>query len=131
VDDAICECLRVHGAGYLTFTRFSTLDTEVGGMRIPCATPVILSPQAASFDPEEYPDPLRFDIQRPQTNILTFGFGEHFCIGFRLARLTMRTGLLALMRRFPGLRLADPDFQLLYTGQVSELSPKTLPMSPH
>ncbi|CAO5189454.1 hypothetical protein FAIPA1_60203 [Frankia sp. AiPs1] len=39
---------------------------------------------------------------------VAFGFGRHHCLGAPLARLELRIGLPALLRRFPGLALAVP-----------------------
>ncbi len=128
IDSAVEECLRFHGPGINTFTRFTTQDTELGGTFIPKDMPVIASIQAASYDPVEFADPLRFDIRRNPRAILAFGSGPHFCIGNRLARLIMRKAILKLVLRFPKLRLADPDFKPVYTGFPGELCLTKLPM---
>ncbi len=39
---------------------------------------------------------------------MAFGHGPHQCLGSQLARLEMRIAYTALLRRFPGLRLAVP-----------------------
>jgi cytochrome P450 len=41
-----------------------------------------------------------------------FGAGAHFCLGAHLARLELQTAIGALLRHFPGLRLAIPAEQL-------------------
>ncbi|MDB6063560.1 MAG: hypothetical protein JWM78_3663 [Verrucomicrobiaceae bacterium] len=131
VDSALEECLRYQSSGFLIFPRFATTDTEVGGVAIPKHMPVYVSAQAANFDPEKFPDPLRFDIRRNPQRIFTFGSGAHSCIGMRMARLVMRISLLSLMQRFPRLGLVDLDFEPVYGGNFSELSPLTIPMRTH
>ncbi len=131
IPGALDECVRVHGPGLFSFTRFATRDTEVGGTRILKDMPVFVSPQAANYDPTEYDDPQRFDIARKPKSIMSFGTGPHHCIGIRLARMTMEKGLAGLVRRFPGLRLADPDFQPVYSGSVGTMSITNLPMLTH
>jgi cytochrome P450 len=125
---ALDECIRVHGPGLFSFTRFATRDTEVGGTPVLKDMPVFVSPQAANYDPTEYDDPQRLDVTRKPKSIMSFGTGPHHCIGIRLAKLTMEKGLAGLVRRFPGLRLADPDFQPVYSGSVGTLSITRLPM---
>jgi cytochrome P450 len=93
--------------------------------------PVYVSPQAAGFDPAEVEDPMRFDIGRKPTPSMVFGTGIHHCIGQRLARLILRTALLAVVARFPGLRLADPAFQPVYRGFTGELQALSIPMRTH
>jgi cytochrome P450 len=39
---------------------------------------------------------------------LSFGYGPHFCLGAQLARIELQETLLALLRRFPRMRLAKP-----------------------
>jgi cytochrome P450 len=131
IDGAIEECLRFQSSGFFTFPRFATLDTQIGGVKVPRGMPVYASGQAANFDPEVFPDPLRFDIRRNPRAILTFGTGAHTCIGNRLARLVMRASLLSMMQRFPGLRLADPHFEPVYRGMFGELYPQSIPMRTH
>ncbi len=131
VDAAIEECLRFHGPGIHVFTRFAVGDTVLGGTPVPGNIPVIAAMQAASYDPEEYDDPLRFDITRNPRNILTFGGGPHFCIGNRLARLIMKRALLAMIKSFPDLQLADPFYEPEYGGFPGELCLKSLPLRTH
>lgn len=127
INDALEELLRFHGPGLFSFPRFASRDTEVGGTPIHAGMPVITSPQAASFDPEAFDEPERLDITR-KPRALTFGTGSHLCIGIRLAKTTMRIGLLGLMRRFPKLRLVDPDFAPVYGGNVGTMTIQSLPM---
>jgi len=128
IPSALDECVRVHGPGLFSFTRFATCDTEVGGTRILKDMPVFVSPQAANYDPTEYEDPRRLDVTRKPRSIMSFGTGPHHCIGIRLAKLTMQMGLASLIERFPGLRLADPEFQPVYSGSVGTMSITRLPM---
>ena len=128
IDSAVEECLRRHGPGILTFVRFATEDTEIDGVPVFKDMPVMASIQAADLDPIEFPDPMRFDIRRNPRGIVAFGSGPHHCIGNRLGRMVMKKAILGLLQRFPGLRLADPDFKPVYGGFPGELSLVSLPM---
>ncbi len=131
VPDAVEECLRIAGNGYFTFPRVATRDTELGGTRILEGMIIRPSPQAANYDPDVFPDPLRFDIHRKPKRIMTFGAGPHHCIGRILARATLTTAISRLLARFPNARLANPDFVPEYGGAVGELRMKGLPMLTH
>jgi cytochrome P450 len=126
--EAVEECLRIASNGYFTFPRIATRDTEVGGTRIREGMVVRPSPQAANYDPEIFPDPLRFDIHRHPKRILAFGAGPHHCIGNILGRTTITIAIRRLLARFPHARLADPDFVPSYGGAVGELRLQHLPM---
>ena len=128
IPDAIEECLRLGSNGYFTFPRIAMRDTEVGGTRIPKGTVVRPSPLAPNYDPEVFPDPLRFDIHRKPQRILSFGSGPHHCIGNILGRSTITIAIARLLARFPKARLRDRDFKPVYGGAVGELRLQSLPM---
>jgi cytochrome P450 len=128
VPAAIEECLRYHGPGFLLFTRYASVDTELSGTPMPAGIPIYVCHQAAAYDPVQYPDPLRFDIHRNPQAVPVFGGGVHFCVGHRLARTVLGLAMTELLERFPNARLADDDFAPLYDGAVSETQLVTLPM---
>jgi cytochrome P450 len=128
IPDALEECLRLAGNGYFTFPRVATCDTIVGGTEILKDMILRPSPQAANYDPTVFPNPLRFDIHRRPSRIMTFGAGPHHCIGSLLGRRTIAIAIERFLARFPNARLADPDFVPSYGGQVGELRMKSLPM---
>ena len=78
----------------------------MGGEKIPAGARVMLMIGAANRDPERWPEPDRFDLDRDTTGHLGFGFGIHFCLGSHLARLESRIGLEAIVTRLANLRLA-------------------------
>ena len=131
IREAIEECLRLGSNGYFTFPRITTCDTEVGGTRIPKGTVVRPSPLAPNYDPDFFPDPLRFDIHRKPQRIMSFGAGPHHCIGNLLGRSTITIAMTRLLTRFPNACLRDPDFKPVYGGAVGELRLQSLPMLIH
>jgi cytochrome P450 len=129
IPEAVEECLRIASNGYFTFPRMATRDTEVGGTKILEGMVVRPSPQAANYDPEVFPDPLRFDIHRRPKRIMAFGAGPHHCIGNILGRTAITIAIRRMLARFPNARLADPDFVPSYGGAVGELRLRHLPMT--
>ena len=62
---------------------------------------VVLFLTAANFDPDQWNDPHRFDVARPDASRhLSFGWGIHRCLGANLARLEGEIALLVLLDRF-------------------------------
>lgn len=107
-DDAVEELLR-----YLTIVQFGTVrvareDVEIAGVRVRAGETVVASIAAANRDPDRFQAPDDLDITRDATEHIAFGHGVHQCLGQHLARMEMRTGYPALLRRFPTLRLAVP-----------------------
>ena len=128
IPEAIEECLRLGSNGYFTFPRIATCDTEVGGTRILKGMVVRPSPLAPNYDPDVFPDPLRFDIHRKPKRILSFGAGPHHCIGNILGRTTITIAITRLLARFPKAHISDPNFTPIYGGAVGELRLQSLPM---
>jgi cytochrome P450 len=61
----------------------------------------VVLPPSANRDERQFADADVFDIQRDPSQIFTFSFGPHFCLGASLARLEMRLVLEAVLDRFP------------------------------
>ena len=67
---------------------------------------MLLSLPSANHDPRFIDAPDSLDIRRGAPGHLAFGHGVHHCLGAPLARMEMRIAFPALLRRFPGLKLA-------------------------
>jgi cytochrome P450 len=128
VPQAIEEAIRFE-TPLLNITRVATKDTEIGGVRIPKGSTLLLMLASANRDDERYPDePDTFDIHRPNPKPhIGFGNGPHVCIGMHLARLEMRTALNLLLDRLPNLRLDPAGDDPHIRGQVFR-SPTSLPV---
>jgi cytochrome P450 len=94
------------------FRRTATRDVELRGRRIRAGDRVVLHYTSANFDEEVFADPFRFDVRRDPNPHLAFGFGEHFCLGARLARLEARVFFEELLSRFERAELAGPPRRL-------------------
>jgi cytochrome P450 len=88
------------------FRRTATADTELAGVPIQAGDKVAMCYTAANRDPAVFVDPHRFDIHRDPNPHLSFGIGEHFCLGVHLARLEGRVFFEELLRAFPTIELA-------------------------
>jgi len=104
---AIEEALRLEPPLLIT-TRVATKDIEMHGVHIPKGSSVTPMLGAANHDPDQYPDPDRFDIFRDPKQHMSFGTGPHMCIGMHLARMETRVAVNRLLDRLPNLRF-DPE----------------------
>ncbi|MFJ8627136.1 cytochrome P450 [Kitasatospora sp. NPDC093550] len=75
----------------------------VGGLPVPPGSELTLLIGAANRDPARYERPDVFDPTRTDSQPLSFGGGQHFCLGSRLARLEAELAVPALLDRFPRL----------------------------
>src|SRR4051812_37386885 len=89
-------------------SRVATVDTEIAGCPIEAGSPVNVLTGSADRDTDRFDDADEWKLGRPTQHHLAFGTGPHQCLGMHLARLELRAGLAAILRRLPSLRL-DPD----------------------
>ena len=84
--------------------RIAPRDVEIGGIPVRKGESINILLSAANRDPEIYPEPDRFDIERADTHHHSFGGGHHLCMGAHLARAEAQEAIGALLTRCPRLR---------------------------
>jgi cytochrome P450 len=115
---AVEECLRLVSP-VTAFVRTATEDTVIADQRIAAGDCVAMFYRSANRDDTVWPDPLAFDAFRPlDKGNLTFGWGEHVCLGAHLARLEARIAFDKLLRRYPSYQVCG-DVQELLTPLIS------------
>jgi cytochrome P450 len=120
---AVEESLRLEPAAGRV-DRYTTRPADLGGVPIPAGDLVIVSLSAANRDPEVFPDPDGFRLDRPNLRQhLAFAQGPHACVGIHLARLEAVAALEAAFDRLPGLRI-DPARSSPPRGLVFRKSPR-------
>ncbi|WP_203137600.1 cytochrome P450 [Microbacterium sp. JZ31] len=94
---AVEEFVRLY-TPYRGFARTVSHPIELHGRAIPPGVPVTLVYAAANRDPQEFPDPDRFMLDRPNiAHHLGFGRGRHRCVGMPLARMALRIAVEELL----------------------------------
>lgn len=93
---AVVEAVRI-SSPVRCFNRRVSRDTELKGARLRAGDSVAMLFGAANMDERHYPDPTRFDLDRPPGGNLGWGNGPHTCIGIHLAKLEMQALLRALV----------------------------------
>jgi cytochrome P450 family 142 subfamily A polypeptide 1 len=87
--------------------RTATRDVELHGETIAKGQKLLLLYPSANRDERNFEDPERFDVTRTPNDHMAFGFGAHFCLGNRLARLELAVMFDRLFERLPDLALAS------------------------
>jgi cytochrome P450 len=88
--------------------RTATRDVTVRGATIRAGDKVTLWWASANRDEDVFAEPFRFDVRRDPNPHLTFGYGNHFCLGANLARVEMRLVFEGLLERFADIALDGP-----------------------
>jgi cytochrome P450 len=121
---AVEESLRLEPAAAVV-DRYATRDAELGGAAIRAGELVTVSIAGANRDPSSFPDPDRFDVRRPNSQLhLAFAQGPHVCLGMHLARIETHAAVRGVLGRLPRLRL-DPEQPSVVRGLVFR-KPQTL-----
>lgn len=87
------------------FRRTATDDTQIRDRSVRAGQKVVMVYTSANRDEDVYSEPHRFDIRRDPNPHLSFGAGEHFCLGVHLARLEGRVFFTELLATFATIEL--------------------------
>jgi len=107
-------------------------ELELAGIIFPVGTVIFVCAATANRDPLTYADPGRFDIMadRGGAQVVTFGFGAHFCAGASLARAEIIEALAFLA---PRMRDLKPDGEPVFGTPTGIYAMRSLPVrfTPH
>jgi cholest-4-en-3-one 26-monooxygenase len=119
---AVEECVR-WSTPIIHFARTASQDYVLRGKKIEKDQSVALFYPSANRDEEIFEDPFVFRIDRNPNRHLSFGVGEHFCLGSHLARMEMKVAYKHLLPRIEEIELAGPVERLRSTlvGGVKHL----------
>jgi cytochrome P450 len=123
---AVQEILRMEAPAQM-LARTVRKEVELGGTTLSPGDRVLLLWGSGNHDPDRFPNPEEFDIDRPRNLHLSFGHGIHQCAGMHLARMEMRVAIEEVITRIPDFRLVE-DVEPVAIGGVA-WSLRRLPVS--
>jgi cytochrome P450 len=124
---AVEEILRVVNPVQMV-NRYAAVDLEIGGVKIPRGSHLILVVAAGNHDAAFVDAPDQLDVMHSDAKHLAFGQGIHYCLGAPLARLEGEIAFTTLLKRLPNLRLADPNQKLEWRPAIELRGLSTLPV---
>jgi cytochrome P450 len=122
------ECLR-YDSPVKSIQRIATRDVEMRGKVLRKQDRLRWFISSANRDPDQFPDPTRFDIARNPNQHVAFGSGTHHCLGATLARVEGQEIFKALAKRFPNIRMTSASLE--YQPSITFRSLKALPVTWH
>jgi cytochrome P450 len=129
IPTAVEETLRYDSPVQMLF-RGVKQPAEVGGVELAPGQMVLTMLAAANRDPEAFPDPDTYDVQREGRPHVSFGHGIHFCLGAPLARLETAVAFEELLDLVPRVEVVTPDDELEYPPMLFLRSPRSLVVRP-
>ncbi len=122
IPNAVEEIIR-YESSVIAWRRVAKKDVTLAGVTIPQDAQILVMLCAANRDDAHFDNAETFDIYRKNARQhLSFGHGNHYCLGAPLARLELKIFLEELTRRIPTLRLVE--------GQSYQYSPNTTHRGP-
>jgi cytochrome P450 len=107
IGDAVEESLRLDSPQQ-AMPRRALEDVDLGGQQIKSGEYVLLNFGSANVDPQHWPEPETFDIDRPNKRHVAFGRGVHQCVGAPMARMEMRVVAEEMLARTTSFTLPEP-----------------------
>jgi hypothetical protein len=101
IGDWVEETLRFDTSSQI-IARTARVPVELHGGTIPAGGRTVLLIGSANRDERVFREPDHFHLERPaseRNELVSFGFGRHFCLGAALARLETRVALRELVAR--------------------------------
>ncbi|WP_432841663.1 cytochrome P450 [Dactylosporangium sp. CA-092794] len=127
IPNVVEEVLRLE-APVINWRRRAKREVEVAGVTLPADAKVLLLLGSANHDEDFFDEADTLQPERANARThLTFGFGEHLCLGAPLARLEGRIVLEEMVARFPAPGLAEQELD--FTPSILFRSPKALRMT--
>jgi len=122
---AIAESLRLEPP-VLSLSRYVLRDFHFDDLVLPAGNTVTMVWAAGNHDPSVFPDPDRFDLNRPQTGHTTFGSGIRICPGRYSGVMLTRV----ILEEFAsaGLELRQTDMPAVWIDDHKMNQLKTLPV---
>ena len=112
ISSAVDEIIRwVHPVIYMR--RTVKEDSLIGGQAVKKGDKLALWYMSGNRDEEKWDESFTFDVSRKGPRHLSFGYGEHLCIGWRLAEIQLTVIMEELLTRFPNITVVGDVNRML------------------
>ncbi len=113
----------------MQFRRTATQDTQIRGVDIRENDKVVVYYPSANRDEDVFTNPDVFDIRRSPNNHVSFGIGEHFCLGANLARMQLTCIFREIFSRLPDIHVVQQP-RLLYSSFIDGIKEMRVEFTP-
>jgi cytochrome P450 len=106
LDTALDELNRLDPAVTFIF-RVTKSDTQIGSQKIVKGDVIFISTHGVNHDPNHFVQPDSCILHRINNKQLSYGYGGHYCLGAKLAKLEMKLCFTALIKNFKTITLVE------------------------
>lgn len=131
VKPAIEEMLRFTSPVETATERYTREDVTLRDQLMPRGSFVLIAIASANRDGSQFDRPDEFDVSREPNRHLSFGLGNHFCLGAYLARLEGQIAFNTLFDKLPEIHLAIPESRLTWRRGMVLRGLESLPVKIH
>jgi cytochrome P450 len=125
IPQAVEEIVRwVHPVIYMRRTALE--DYRIRDVTIKAGDKLALWYMSGNRDEEKWADPFTFNVTREGPRHLSFGYGQHLCIGWRLAEMQLGVVLEEVLARYPEIHVTG-DVSRIRTNFLNSI--KTMPVA--
>jgi len=109
--------------------RTAVADARIGDQAVRKGDKVVLWYTSGNRDEAVYPDADRFDVTRRGVRHVGFGYGQHVCVGSRLAEMQLRVAFRLLAERVARFEVVAPPrrFRSNFINGLKNLDVKLVP----
>jgi len=109
--------------------RTAVRDAVIGDQPVRAGDKVVLWYSSANRDEAVYPDADRFEIARRGVRHVGFGYGQHVCVGSRLAEMQLRVAFRLLAERVSRFEVVAPPrrFRSNFINGLKNLDVRLVP----
>jgi cytochrome P450 len=124
IPQVVEEVIR-YDSSVIAWRRITRCPVVLSGVELPAGAQVLTLLGSANRDEVQFPGGSHLDIDRENArNHVSFGYGNHYCLGAPLARLELRVFLEVLTERLPDLELVPARYE--YLPNTSHRGPRSL-----
>ena len=116
---AVNESLRFH-ASTGRFSRTVTKDITLHGINLKPGDRVAACLESANRDPNKFPDPDKFIINRDTTGQLAWGHGVHACIALAISKELLTAYLEILLDKIGKYEIVTTDYKYIMTASGND-----------
>lgn len=112
---AVEELLRAYAV--VTLSRICAREVTIGDYTLQPEDRVVLCTPLAARDPDWFDTPAKVDFERQATHV-TFGWGEHRCLGAHLARRELLIAIQEMLAALPEFRIEEGFEVPFFLGSI-------------